>query len=178
MLYDRMKTKTQKMFSVAFLCAMSLLIGMEFAPYMPIIAFTFFIYLKEQEGKDEAAFANGDKDRIAAVGRRKYLLSQYTFIKTSFFIATLAIVVPVVSFLFSKYAPGYSENFGGELIRNYCMPGMLLSLPLIRIYNGKKGIDNRLTKVVFRGYYLLLLVLIVMIKIFFLYDYSLLPVSG
>ena len=178
MFYDRMKNKTQKMFCVAFMCAISLFIGTEFAPYMPIITFVLFIYIKEQEGKDEAGFANGDKDRIAAVNRRKYLLSQYTFTKVAFFIVTLSIIIPIVSVLFSRFVPGYSETYQDELLRNYCMPGMLLSLPAIRFYNGEKGIENRLTKVVFRGYYLLLLVLVVMIKIFFLYDYSILPVSG
>ncbi len=178
MFYDKMKTQIQKMFCVAFLCAISLFIGMEFAPYMPIIAFVVFIYLKEQEGKDSAAFENGDKERIAAVNRRRYLFSQYTFIKISFFIVTLAVVIPLVSLLFSKFAPGYSEAYKDELKRNFCMPGMLLALPLIRLYNGRKGIDNRVTKIVFRGYYLFILALVVLLKVLFLYDYSLMPAAG
>lgn len=178
MFYDRMKTKYQKMFCAAFLCAVSMLIGMEFAPYMPIISFVFFIYMKEQDSRDADGIANNNKERIAAIGRRKYLFSNYTFIKVSFYIVTLSIVMFFVSLLFARYVNGYSDSYGDELTRNYCMPGMLLSLPLIRIYNGRKGISNRFTKIVFRVYYLLLLALVVMIKIFFLYDYSMLPGSG
>ena len=178
MFYDKMKTQIQKIFCVAFLCAISLFIGMEFAPYMPIIAFVIFIYIREQEGKDAAAFEKGDKERIAAVGRRKYLFSQYTFIKISFFIVTLALVIPLVSLLFSKFAPGYAEAYNDELRRNFCMPGMLLALPPVRFYNGKKGIDNRAVKIIFRGYYLILLALVVLLKVLFLYDYSLIPTAG
>ncbi len=172
MFYDRMKTKNQRLFCVAFLCAISLLIGMEFAPYMLIITFAIHIYFKEQEGKDRVAEENGDKDRLEAMERRQSLLSKYTFIKVAFYVVTLAVVVFAVSLLFARFASGYSETYADELTRNYCMPGMLLSLPFIRFYNGRQGIDNKFTKVVFRAYYLLFLVLIVMIKIFFLYDYS------
>lgn len=172
MFYDRMKTKNQRIFCVVFLCAISLLIHMDFALYMPIITFVIYIYLREQEGKDRAAAEKGDKERLAAVERRKYLLSNYTFIKVSYYIVTLSVVVFFVSLMFAKFASGYKESFAGEITRNYCMPGMLLSLPFIRIYNGTKGIDNKLTRAVFRVYYLLFLVLVVMIKIFFLYDYS------
>lgn len=35
--YDRMKTKNQRIFCLAFLCALSMLIGMEFAPYALIL---------------------------------------------------------------------------------------------------------------------------------------------
>lgn len=35
--YDRMKTKNQKIFCLAFVCAISMLIGMEFAPYALIL---------------------------------------------------------------------------------------------------------------------------------------------
>ena len=166
------------MFCVAFLCAISLLIGMDFAPYMPVICFVIFIYLKEQEGKDELAIANGNKERLEAMSKRKYLLSRYSFIKIGFFIVTLALVVPLVSALFAGFVPGYGESFKDEITRNYCMPGMLLSLPVIRFYNGSLGISNRFTKIVFRVYYLMLLILIVMIKIFFLYDYSILSSAG
>ncbi len=35
--YDRMKTKNQRIFCLAFICALSMLIGMEFAPYALIL---------------------------------------------------------------------------------------------------------------------------------------------
>ncbi len=172
MFYDRMKTKNQRIFCVAFLCAISFLIGMEFAPYMPILVYAIHIYRKEQDGKDLNAAAGNDKDRLEAMSRRKYLFSNYTFTKISFFVVTFSVVIFAVSLLFQKFDPGYRTHFSDEITRNYCMPGMLLSLPFIRTYNGREGLNNTFTKVVFRLYYLLLLVLAVMIKTFFLFDYG------
>ena len=130
MFYERMKTQFQRVFCIGFLCAVSLLIGMEFAPYMPILAFAMFIYLLEQEGKDKAA----------------------------------------LSLLFGR-SEEYRASFPDELKRNYCMPGMLLSLPFIRTYNGKEGFSNKVVKVFLRLFYILLLVSVILIKLFFLYDY-------
>ena len=170
MFYERMKTQFQRIFCIGFLCALSLLIGMEFAPYMPILAFVMFIYMREQEGKDKAALENGDNERLAAIERRKYLFSNYTFTKVAFFVVTLSIVVFVISLLFGR-SEEYRTSFSDELKRNYCMPGMLLALPFIRIYNGKEGFNNKVVKVFLRLFYILLLVSVVLIKLFFLYDY-------
>lgn len=170
MFYERMKTQFQRIFCIGFLCAISLLIGMEFAPYMPILTFAMFIFLREQEGKDKAALEKGDNDRIAAIERRRYLFSQYTFTKVAFFVVTLSVVVFAISLLFSRSAE-YRNSFSDELKRNYCMPGMLLSLPFIRTYNGKEGFSNKVVKVFFRLFYILLLISVVLIKMFFLYDY-------
>ncbi len=170
MFYERMKTQFQRIFCIGFLCALSLLIGMEFAPYMPILAFVMFIYLREQEGKDKAAIEKGDNERLAAIERRKYLFSNYTFTKVAFFVVTLSIVVFVISLLFGR-SEEYRNSFPDELKRNFCMPGMLLALPFIRIYNGKEGFNNKVVKVILRLFYILLLVSVVLIKLFFLYDY-------
>ncbi|MBO7407228.1 MAG: hypothetical protein J6V14_06305 [Clostridia bacterium] len=171
MFYDRMKTRFQRVFCIAFLCAASLLIGMEFAPYMPILAFAMFIYLREQEGKDAKAIENGDNERIEAIGRRRYLFSKYTFTKVAFIVVTLSVVIFVVSLFFGR-SESYRNSFPDELKRNYCMPGMLLALPFIRFYNGKEGFNNKVIKVFLRLFYILLLISVVLIKLFFLYDYA------
>ena len=170
MFYERMKTQFQRVFCIGFLCAVSLLIGMEFAPYMPILAFAMFIYLLEQEGKDKAALEKGDGERIAAMERRRYLFSKYTFTKVAFFVVTLSVVVFAISLWFGR-SEEYRASFPDELKRNYCMPGMLLSLPFIRTYNGKEGFSNKVVKVFLRLFYILLLVSVILIKLFFLYDY-------
>jgi len=165
-LYDRMKTKMQRIFCVAFLTAMTLLVGAEFSPYLPLLVFIIHIFRIEQTESDEKKLHSGDKELEAQVTERKYELSRTTFIKYAYCVVTFAIVTLIVTLLFSKTWEGYGEMFGSEVFRNYCMPGMILALPVVRYYNGERGVSSLPAKIAYRVFYPLLLATVVLLKIF------------
>lgn len=71
--YDRMKTKNQRIFCLCFVCALSMLIGMEFAPYALILVAIIHIMR----------------------GRKFYEMAYY--------IVSFLVVISIVSFCFMKF---------------------------------------------------------------------------
>ena len=165
-LYDRMKTKLQRIFCVAFLTAMTLLVGAEFSPYLPLLVFLLHIFRHEQAESDERKLHSEDPELEKQVTERKYSLSRTAFIKYAYCVVTFSIVTLIVTLLFTRIWEGYSLNFGSETFRNYCMPGMIISLPFIKIYNGGRGPGTLPAKLSYRLFYPLLLGTAVLLKIF------------
>lgn len=135
MLYDKMKEKWLRYICIGFICAMSLIIGCDFAPYAFIIMFIIHIYRDKK------------------------------FIFTAYYVSAFVIVISAVSLFFLFFTDYSQKASGDELIRNICLSGSIIGLPIIKNYDGTRGPDNKALRLLSYIVYPVILGVIVLIKV-------------
>lgn len=128
-LYDRLKTPQQKKFCVVFVCVMSFIIGLEFAPYAVILTYIIHIYREKR------------------------------FTEMAYYMISFMVIFALINVVF-LFTTDWDRT---ELYQNICMVGCILSVPLIKKYDGTKG---RNIKWIGYFYYPILLTVLLLVKLY------------